>query len=52
MIQEEDLEKIELFCENEYRLVQQIYHYPKPFEAVIDGLVMGGELDLLFMDLL
>ncbi len=48
MIQEEDLEKIELFCENEYRLVQQIYHYPKPFEAVIDGLVMGGGVGLAF----
>ena len=30
------------FFEHEYRLNARIKHYPKPYVAVVDGLVMGG----------
>lgn len=30
------------FFEHEYRLNARIKHYPKPYIAVVDGLVMGG----------
>ncbi len=30
------------FFRDEYRLDRRIFHYPKPFIAVIDGITMGG----------
>jgi enoyl-CoA hydratase/carnithine racemase len=34
------------FFEVEYALDYRIHHYPKPIEAVIDGIVMGGGMGL------
>ena len=34
------------FWRDEYRLNSQISHYPKPFVALMDGLVMGGGVGL------
>ena len=34
------------FWRDEYRLNSKIAHYPKPFVAVMDGLVMGGGVGL------
>jgi len=34
------------FWVDEYRLNSQIAHYPKPFVALMDGLVMGGGVGL------
>lgn len=30
------------FCSYEYRVNQQLFHYSKPYIALIDGMVMGG----------
>ena len=30
------------FFAREYRLNRRIHHYPKPYVALVDGLVMGG----------
>ncbi len=30
------------FFRDEYRVDQQIYHYPKPYIALLDGITMGG----------
>jgi enoyl-CoA hydratase len=31
-----------VFFREEYRLIRQIHHYPKPYVAIIDGITMGG----------
>lgn len=34
------------FFRNEYRLNHLVYHYPKPYIALIDGIAMGGGVGL------
>ena len=34
------------FCTEEYRLNHLIHHYPKPFVAFMDGVVMGGGMGI------
>jgi enoyl-CoA hydratase len=34
------------FFEHEYRLDTYIYHYPKPYIAIMDGIAMGGGLGI------
>lgn len=36
------------FFADEYRLNAQIYRYPKPYVALIDGIVMGGGVGISF----
>lgn len=31
-----------VFFAEEYRLIHQIHHFPKPYVAIIDGITMGG----------
>jgi enoyl-CoA hydratase len=31
-----------VFFREEYELIRQIYHFPKPYLAIIDGITMGG----------
>jgi enoyl-CoA hydratase/carnithine racemase len=37
-----DREKNAEFCSNEYRINRKLFHFSKPYIALIDGLVMGG----------
>src|ERR1700722_15527108 len=39
-----DLEVCDAFFREEYTLNAQIYHYKKPYVALIDGIAMGGGL--------
>jgi enoyl-CoA hydratase len=32
----------DVFFREEYELIQQIHHFPKPYIAIIDGITMGG----------
>ncbi|MEQ9640906.1 MAG: enoyl-CoA hydratase/isomerase family protein [Alphaproteobacteria bacterium] len=34
------------FFKNEYRLNAKLYHFPKPYIALMDGIVMGGGVGL------
>lgn len=40
-LQHEEAAVIQLFYD-EYRLNRRIFHYPKPFIALLDGITMGG----------
>ncbi|MDF3054288.1 MAG: crt 3 [Gammaproteobacteria bacterium] len=41
-----DISNIESFFAHEYRLNTFIYHYPKPYIALMDGITMGGGLGI------
>ncbi|MFT9816611.1 enoyl-CoA hydratase/isomerase family protein [Lysinibacillus sp. NPDC056185] len=38
----------EVFFEEEYQVDMDIYHYPKPIIACLDGIVMGGGVGLTY----
>lgn len=42
----EDASQTIRFFEHEYLLNALIYHYPKPYFAIMDGIVMGGGLGI------
>ena len=41
-----DFAEVEAFYRREYRLNRRIKYYPKPYTALIDGIVMGGGVGL------
>lgn len=45
---EASLQAAERFFAEEYEVDQQIYHFPKPIIACLDGIVMGGGVGLTY----